>query len=243
MTTQEKKKFVIKPLRSRPRVPENFQSDNWNRLENAVKAIHTSQSTSYSLEELYRAVSDLCLHGLSRDLYEKLYMLCDAHAALMISGLSQERASMESIGFLKYVLEAWQTYCSQLLLIRQVFLMLDRTYILSDTEYRSLFDLGLRLLEKHLSLYPEVEGKIVEGVLGLIDGTRGGEAIDAGMVQEAVRMLVDLGLYEKEFENKFIHRSVQWYIEEGERLVHVRIDLFCLYFCFVFWNIMLIAGS
>ena len=46
-----------------------------------------------------------------------------------------------------------------MLTIRLIFLYLDRTYVITATSVRSLFDMGLHLFRKHLALHPEV-GKI-----------------------------------------------------------------------------------
>lgn len=214
------KKLIIKPLRSRPRVPEDFESSTWERLRTAIEAIYNSAPTSFASEQLYRDVVDLCLHGESSNLYRRLKDKYDQHAAFVAQRLS-EHASLDALAFLPHVLEAWKKYCSQLLLIRQIFLYLDRTYVLSETNHRSIFDMGLKLLEKHLNDYREVEGRVVEGTMALINAERSGEAVDGEMVRELLRMLGDLGLYERDFHSKFIHQSMKWYMNEGERLVQV----------------------
>ena len=43
-----------------------------------------------------------------------------------------------------------------MLTIRQIFLYLDRTHVLANTMARSLFDMGLQLLGRHLAERPEV---------------------------------------------------------------------------------------
>lgn len=43
-----------------------------------------------------------------------------------------------------------------MLTIRQIFLYLDRTYVISTSAVRSLFEMGLQLFGGHLARHPEV---------------------------------------------------------------------------------------
>lgn len=46
----------------------------------AVHAVQQHTSVSCSLEELYRAVEDMCLHKLAPKLYDLLKQECDRHS-------------------------------------------------------------------------------------------------------------------------------------------------------------------
>ncbi|XP_030879294.1 cullin-4A-like [Leptonychotes weddellii] len=48
------KKLVIKNFRDRPKLPDNYTQDTWQKLHEAVKAIQSSTSIRYNLEELYQ---------------------------------------------------------------------------------------------------------------------------------------------------------------------------------------------
>ena len=50
----------------------------------------------------------------------------------------------------------WEDLCSQLLTVRQIFLYLDRSYVISASGVRSLFEMGLQLFRSHLAAHPEV---------------------------------------------------------------------------------------
>ena len=54
------------------------------------------------------------------------------------------------------VAACWQDHCEQMLTIRQIFLYLDRTYVISTSSVRSLFEMGLQLFGGHLARHPEV---------------------------------------------------------------------------------------
>ena len=43
-----------------------------------------------------------------------------------------------------------------MLTIRQIFLYLDRSYVIAASGVRSLFEMGLQLFRTHLAAHPEV---------------------------------------------------------------------------------------
>jgi len=149
------RKLVIKPLRRQPQLPEDFEAQNWGRLRDAVRAVQLAAPVACSLEALYRAVEDLCLHKLAPKLCKQLQEECDHHASSELSKLDSW-AALDAVAFLHHLGRCWASYCSQMLLIRQIFLYLDRTYVLENSETRSLFDMGLQLFRNHLGEHPEV---------------------------------------------------------------------------------------
>lgn len=53
-------------------------------LQAAVHAVQQHTPVSCSLEELYRAVEDMCLHKLAPKLYSLLQQECDRHSAQQV---------------------------------------------------------------------------------------------------------------------------------------------------------------
>lgn len=211
-----KKKLVIRPLKLQPKLPDNFEAEKWTRLQQAIHAIQRAAPVECSLEELYHAVEDLCVHNLGSKLYSQVKEECDQHASRTLDELASW-TSLDVLAFLGHVAKTWDSFCGQILLIRQIFLYLDRTYVLSMPSVRSIFDMGLDLFRLHLGRHLGVQEKIVEGLLMLIDSERGGEAVDPALLRPLVRMLSSLGLYAEAFEGAFLERSARFYLAEGER--------------------------
>lgn len=63
----------------KPDLPENYVQQTWERLRDAVRAIHESRPIRYSLEELYQAVENMCSHKKSGTLYKQLKEVCEKH--------------------------------------------------------------------------------------------------------------------------------------------------------------------
>ncbi|OWK00726.1 hypothetical protein Celaphus_00016845 [Cervus elaphus hippelaphus] len=68
----------------RPKLPDNYTQDTWQKLHEAVKAIQSSTSIRYNLEELYQAVENLCSHKVSPTLYQQLRQACEGHVQAQI---------------------------------------------------------------------------------------------------------------------------------------------------------------
>ena len=56
----------------------------WQKLSEAVEAVHSERPISYSLEELYQAVENMCSHKMATKLYDKLRTACQRHAQSLV---------------------------------------------------------------------------------------------------------------------------------------------------------------
>lgn len=215
---KEVKKLVIKPLKTKPELPENFEVVTWAKLQEAITAVHCKRKVSTSLEELYMAVQDMCMHKMADKLYQGLQQECDAHVGVQVSHL-QGLVQLDPVTFLERVDAVWRDHCSQMLTLRHIFLYMDRTHVLSSTSSRSLWDMGLQLLGKHLAEKPDVERHTVDGLLVLIDRERRGDSVDRQLLQSLLRMMHHLGTYPDAFQRPFIQQSTRFYQAEGCRLM------------------------
>ena len=117
-----------------------------------------------------QAVSDLCLHKMGGNLYQRIQRECEVHISTVLQSLVGQ--SPDLVVFLSLVEKCWQDLCDQMLMIRGIALYLDRTYVKQTPNVRSLWDMGLQLFRKHLSLFTEVEHKTITGLLRLIEKER-----------------------------------------------------------------------
>ncbi len=70
-------------------LPENYSKLAWEKLSQAIVAIHTQQPISYSLEELYQAVENMCSHKMATLLYENLREECHKHVESLVPMFKQ----------------------------------------------------------------------------------------------------------------------------------------------------------
>uniref|UniRef100_A0A3B3ZTB2 Cullin family profile domain-containing protein n=1 Tax=Periophthalmus magnuspinnatus TaxID=409849 RepID=A0A3B3ZTB2_9GOBI len=211
------KKLVIKNFK-RPKLAENYTEDTWLKLREAVNAIQNSTSIKYNLEELYQAVENLCSYKVSPTLYKQLRQVCEDHVQAQIH---QFRESLDNLSFLKRMNRCWQDHCRQTIMIRSIFLFLDRTYVLQNSLLPSI-DTGLELFRTHIVSDTAVQKRTVDGILEQIELERNGETVDRSLLRSLLGMLSDLQVYKEAFEEKFLSETNRLYAAEGQRLMQER---------------------
>jgi cullin 4 len=88
---------------AKPALPDNFQEKTWKKLREAVIAIQTSKAIAYSLEELYKAVENLCSHKMDAQLYVNLTQLIESHVKDNVKQfLGESGGKLVSLSFFRY---------------------------------------------------------------------------------------------------------------------------------------------
>uniref|UniRef100_A0A8C4SKB7 Cullin 4B n=1 Tax=Erpetoichthys calabaricus TaxID=27687 RepID=A0A8C4SKB7_ERPCA len=187
--------------RKKPKLPENYTDETWQKLKEAVEAIQNSTSIRYNLEELYQAVENLCSHKISANLYKQLRTVCEDHIKAQIHQFREY--PFWFVLFLKKIDKCWQDHCRQMVIIKRKDMGLDlfRFYIISDQK---------------------VQNKTIDGILLLIERERNGEAIDRSLLRSLLSMLSDLQIYQDSFEHRFLEETNRLYAAEGQRLMQER---------------------
>uniref|UniRef100_A0A8C1UUU1 Cullin 4A n=1 Tax=Cyprinus carpio TaxID=7962 RepID=A0A8C1UUU1_CYPCA len=217
------KKLTIKNFKDRPELTDSYTEDTWIKLRDAVSAIQNSTSIKYNLEELYQAVENLCSYKVSPVLYKQLRQVCEDHIQAQIHQFREyPSSSLDSLSFLKRMNRCWQDHCSQTIMIRSIFLFLDRTYILQNSLLPSIWDTGLELFRTHIVSDGAVQSRTVEGILEQIECERNGETVDRSLLRSLLGMLSDLQVYKDSFEQRFLTETNRLYAAEGQRLMQER---------------------
>ncbi|KAK9722077.1 hypothetical protein K7432_002964 [Basidiobolus ranarum] len=222
------KKLVIKSFKVKPKLPENYEADTWRKLKGAVNAIHESQPVPDSLEELYKACENLCHHKMANSLYRKLKAECETHVTEELAKLKNNITTNEV--FLTAIDNCWKDHCRQMIMIRSIFLYLDRTYVLQTSGLSSLWDMGLDLFRDHVMESKEIRKKTLDGLLCLIEKERSGESINRAILKSLLRMFIDLGIYFNGFESAFLESTELFYRKESNTRVHaLEVSRYLLY--------------
>ncbi len=214
------KRLVIKNLKKKPSLPEDFQAKAIDKLKKAVIAIQTSSAIDVSLEELYQAVETLCSHGKGEDVYDHLKTLIEDHVEKNLKLFIGE--SLDKLIFMKEMNECWRSHCQQMIMTRSIFLFLDRTYVLQRPKLLSIWELGLETFRRCIMTHPLVQSRTVDGMLMLIEQERHGDVVDHSLLKSLLRMLSDLQIYREAFEKTFLVATEKLYAAEGQRLINER---------------------
>ncbi|ORX96044.1 cullin 4 [Basidiobolus meristosporus CBS 931.73] len=222
------KRLIIKGFKVKPKLPENYETKTWQKLKNAVKAIHESQPVPDSLEELYKACENLCHHKMANSLYRKLKAVCEEHSIEQMKALKSNVTANEA--FLTTTDSHWRSYCRQMMMIRSIFLYLDRTYVLQTSGLLSLWDMGLCLFREHVMDSKEIWKKTLDGLLYLIEKERSGESVNRAILKSLLRMLMDLEMYSSGFEGAFLESTERFYHKAGNVQLHaLEVSRYLLY--------------
>jgi cullin 4 len=127
--------------------------------------------------------------------------------------------------------DCWSLYCSQLLHIRNIFLVLDRR-LHSDSAQtcRSIEELGVHLFKKHWQLHPSLVQNVLSGCLATIRAERTGQLIDRQLLRRLLSMLVSLGCFHSEFKPLLIADLERFFAEESARMLcDSEVSVFLLY--------------
>uniref|UniRef100_A0A2K5RPT3 Cullin-4B n=1 Tax=Cebus imitator TaxID=2715852 RepID=A0A2K5RPT3_CEBIM len=169
-------------------------------------------------------------------LYKQLRQACEDHVQAQILPFREYPFfdSLDSVVFLKKINTCWQDHCRQMIMIRSIFLFLDRTYVLQNSTLPSICktkstcfllsyrDMGLELFRTHIISDKMVQSKTIDGILLLIERERSGEAVDRSLLRSLLGMLSDLQVYKDSFELKFLEETNCLYAAEGQRLMQER---------------------
>ena len=104
----------------KPGLPKNFEEQTLVKLEEAICAIHNSSCISYSLEELYLAVENMCSHKMADKLYNRLTAKCENHIKQQLPKLLAYLS--DKVQYDKYYSDDWQNFhlaANEMMILRQ----------------------------------------------------------------------------------------------------------------------------
>lgn len=210
------KRLIVKDFKLKPQLPPDFEETTWKKLQEAIVAVQHKTPVNASLQELYQAVENLCTHKMEASLFEKLQRQCEDHIRTEVNRLLGQ--AVDARTYLALMDSCWQDHCSQMHMLRSIFLHLDRRYVI-QTPARSIWDVGLALFRQHVVSHPEVQQRVVQSLLHQIETDRRGEMVERPLLASQLRMLSALQMYVTVFQRPFIDATSAFYQEEGERLL------------------------
>jgi hypothetical protein len=176
--------------------------------------------STFSYEELYGGVVDVCSQRQSAALYERLLGSLEARAGALLGGVRAELAPGSGALLLASLRGAWATFTSELTLVGAVFQHLDRSHVALLPGARSLWHVGVALWGAQLegrrgALLARAVGALCEAV----ELERRGDAVDRGALAAVVRMLGVVGLMARHAAPSLLEATSAFYEAEGARLI------------------------
>lgn len=106
------------------------------------------------------------------------------------------------------------------MLIRGIFLTLDRKYAIPSNEVQSIWDMGLSIFKKNIAIKPVVKERTLNTILEQIKNERNGETIDRNCIRSLLKMYISLGMYSEFFEPSFLKETQNFYERECENMLN-----------------------
>ncbi|KAI8062175.1 cullin-4-like protein [Gongronella butleri] len=199
---------------SRPDVlPDDKIQASWKKLEALLNAILKGE-TPTSFQEAYRICQTMCLYNQAKFLHDNLKTTLDKH--IHTEGEILSKAVDDEALFLDTLNTHWTKLDQQLATIRNIFMELDRRYVMRETEHASIVELGKTMFRKTIMEVPRIQARTVAQLLDLIKRHRDGETVDETLIKSMTQMLHDLSLYVDYFEPGFLTATDEYYAKEAE---------------------------
>ncbi|KAL9000301.1 MAG: hypothetical protein Q9169_001018 [Polycauliona sp. 2 TL-2023] len=205
----------IKNFRKTPRSdPEKYINEVSSQLDAALSAILAHEKLPYSNEELYRGAENLCRQGRAPQLYKSLREQCQQGIKTYFEKpLLAKASTLDAVGMLNQVMEAWETWNGRLKIIRSIYFFLDRSYLLNSPALPSIEDMGTNEFRDIIFMHQTLRTQVLEGACGLIAADR--EMKHDGerkhVLRKAIKMFHALSVYTSSFEPEFLGRSSSYF--------------------------------
>ncbi|KDE09586.1 hypothetical protein MVLG_00481 [Microbotryum lychnidis-dioicae p1A1 Lamole] len=221
------KKLVLKatPRATPPPDPSIRISQAIVTLTRAARAILAVQPTPESLQALYGLCQQVVVGGASyaQELYDRLKLELERGSSQLRRDLVQiviPTTSRKNEDVLAQIDERIKQFLDQTLLIRSVFLYLDRAYVLPLPTLLAIWELGLDILRHSVLADEAIAERITSALINLIVRERDGEAIPRALVQSVVTALSTISTQSHQtlFVAPFLASSRTYYEAEGVTL-------------------------
>ncbi|KAK5965471.1 hypothetical protein GCK32_014218 [Trichostrongylus colubriformis] len=190
------KKLTIKNFRKKNDDVADLMATGWLTLEASINAIQTKQHVATNLEQLYKVVESLCENKMARTTYDKLLDNIRKWIGRFRNELN-EKCAAGGVEFMKAIENLWSDYCEEMILIRNVFLYLDRTFILENIDESPIWESSLGIFREEIILHGSVLKKLIGGILDRVAEERAGDQVDRYLLRALLRMLRTLDLYKQ----------------------------------------------
>ena len=138
----------------------------WELVEKAMQSIYAQEMSSLSYEVLYRTVYNLVFSMHGEMLYTGVERVVTEHLTHKVERFLNENQSQLSDVW-GFVLGAYQEHCTEMGLIQDVLMYMDKVYC-TDGRMAS-YELGLVLFREGVANNTKIKTKLREVILGSIE--------------------------------------------------------------------------
>ncbi|XP_075486880.1 cullin-1-like [Primulina tabacum] len=184
------------------------------KLKNILEGLPEPQFSSEDYMTLYTTIYNMCTqkppHDYSQPLYEKYK---EAFEVYITSTVLPSLREKHDEFMLRELVKRWSNHKIMVRWLSRFFYYLDR-YFIARRSLPALKEVGLTCFRD--MVYLEVDGKVRDAVISLIDQEREGEQIDRALLKNVLDIFVEIGMgqmneYENDFEAAMLNDSAAYY--------------------------------
>ena len=211
-----RRKIIAHPFKSIPQEPEDFLEKTWVKLRVGLDVVFEVAVEAISKESLYQSVIELCRHDHEAVIFGRLQERLDLFIQSQVFDLQR----VDKFTFAGKTIQVWDRYLLKINEVRQIFMFLERTFMIKQKEDKYIYDLGLKLWQKHIRAQTDFIATLVTVILALIHEERAKDLDYSFNLKTLLGMCRELLIYKGEFEPLFLTQTAEFYKHESRQLVN-----------------------
>jgi cullin 1 len=200
----------------------NFMLEGITKLTNILEGLPGPQFSSEERIMLYTTIYNMCTqkppHDYSQQLYDKYRECFEEYIRTTVLPSLREKHD-EFV--LRELVKRWSNHKIMVRWLSRIFSYLDR-YFIARRSLPALKEVGLTCFRE--LVYQELNGKVRDAVISLIDQEREGEQIDRALLKNVLDIFVEIGMgqmdyYENDFEAAMLKDTAAYYSQKASNWI------------------------
>ncbi|KAF9673357.1 hypothetical protein SADUNF_Sadunf10G0015600 [Salix dunnii] len=199
-----------------------FMQKGITKLKNILEGFPEPQFSSEDYMMLYTTIYNMCTqkppHDYSQQLYDKYRESFEEYITSMVLPSLREK---HDEFMLRELVKRWANHKVMVRWLSRFFHYLDR-YFIARRSLPPLNEVGLACFRD--LVYQELNGKVRDAVISLIDQEREGEQIDRALLKNVLDIFVEIGMgqmdyYENDFESAMLKDTAAYYSRKASNWI------------------------
>lgn len=200
----------------------DFMQKGISKLKNILEGHPEPQFNSEDYMMLYTTIYNMCTqkppHDYSQQLYEKYKESFEEYInSTVLPSLREKHDEF----MLRELVKRWANHKVMVRWLSRFFHYLDR-YFIARRSLPALNEVGLTCFRD--LVYREINGKVRDAVISLIDQEREGEQIDRALLKNVLDIFVEIGMgsmdsYENDFESAMLKDTAAYYSRKASNWI------------------------
>ncbi|CAJ1975981.1 unnamed protein product [Sphenostylis stenocarpa] len=200
----------------------DFMQKGIMKLKNILEGLPEPQFSSEDYMMLYTTIYNMCTqkppHDYSQQLYDKYR---ESFEEYIISTVLPSLREKHDEFMLRELVKRWANHKIMVRWLSRFFHYLDR-YFIARRSLPPLHEVGLTCFRD--LVYKELNGKVRDAVISLIDQEREGEQIDRALLKNVLDIFVEIGMgqmdhYENDFEVAMLKDTSAYYSRKASNWI------------------------